>query len=98
PPAPTSPEKSFIATWLLALLVGVLGVDRFYLGKVGTGILKLLTLGGAGVWWLVDLILVLTGAQRDSAGRPLAGTPHQRIAAIVITAAWVLLALIVGAV
>ncbi|MBU2612259.1 MAG: TM2 domain-containing protein [Nanoarchaeota archaeon] len=50
--------------WVLALVMsavfGSLGVDRFIMGKVGTGILKLITLGGLGVWWLIDLILIAT--------------------------------------
>src|SRR5690606_29424487 len=59
PPAPPAPQpasgqRSFLLTWLFALFLGVLGVDRFYLGKVGTGILKLVTFGGLGVWVFVD--------------------------------------------
>ena len=46
---PPVSNKSFLATWLLSLLLGVFGVDRFYLGKVGTGILKLVTFGGLGI-------------------------------------------------
>ncbi|HEX5858185.1 MAG TPA: TM2 domain-containing protein, partial [Microbacterium sp.] len=57
--------KSWLATLLLSIFLGELGIDRFYLGKVGTGILKLLTLGGFGVWWLIDVILVIAGAMRD---------------------------------
>jgi len=48
--------------WVLVLVMstvfGQLGVDRFVMGKVGTGILKLITFGGFGIWWLVDLILI----------------------------------------
>lgn len=58
-------QKSYTATWLLGLLLGSIGVDRFYLGKVGTGILKLLTLGGLGIWTLIDLIFSITGNTKD---------------------------------
>lgn len=64
-------SKSFIATWLFALVFGSLGIDRFYLGKIGTGLLKLITLGGFGLWTLIDLIMVLAGATRDKQGLPL---------------------------
>lgn len=87
PAAPTAPEseKTFLVTWILSLLLGFLAVDRFYLGKVGTGILKLLTFGGFGIWYLIDLILVLTGAQKDKQGLPLAGyAQHKKIAWIVM--------------
>lgn len=82
--ADRSAGRTFITTWLFALLLGYWGADRFYLGKVGTAILKLVTLGGLGVWVLVDLLLVLFGAQRDRDGRPLEGYDvHKRIAWIV---------------
>ena len=51
-------DKNWIAALLLSILVGSLGVDRFYMGYIGLGILKLITLGGFGIWWLIDLILV----------------------------------------
>ncbi|HYH75110.1 MAG TPA: TM2 domain-containing protein [Candidatus Saccharimonadales bacterium] len=52
--------RSWMAALILSIFVGSLGVDRFYLGRIGTGILKLITLGGFGIWWLIDLILIAT--------------------------------------
>ena len=52
--------KNWIAALILSILVGSLGVDRFYMGYIGTGILKLITFGGLGVWWIIDLILIAT--------------------------------------
>ena len=80
-------DRSFIATWMFAWLLGFLGVDRFYLGKIGTGILKLLTVGGFGVWWLIDLILTLAGVQRDKEGRLLPDFEEHKMIAWIITAA-----------
>ena len=48
-------DKGFVPTILLCLLLGTLGVHRFYVGKIGTGVLQLITLGGLGIWVLVDL-------------------------------------------
>lgn len=96
-PAPGDPApKSFIATWLFALFLGFFAVDRFYLGKVGTALAKLLTLGGLGVWVLVDLILVLAGAQRDKLGRPLEGYAKYRTMAWIVTGAVILLSLVIN--
>ncbi|MGX9902075.1 TM2 domain-containing protein [Arthrobacter sp. SA17] len=89
-------NKSFLVTWLLSLLVGVFGVDRFYLGKVGTGLLKLFTFGGLGIWALVDLILVLSNKQRDSRGLPLEGYDKHKKVALIVTGAFILLSIIVN--
>jgi RNA polymerase subunit RPABC4/transcription elongation factor Spt4 len=72
-PASGSPSKMDVsANWLtlllLSIFLGELGVDRFYVGKVGTGILKLVTVGGCGIWWLIDLILILCEKFTDSNG------------------------------
>lgn len=83
---------------MIAWLLGFLGVDRFYLGKVGTGIVKLLTLGGLGVWWLIDLILTLSGVQRDKEGRLLPDYEQHKSTAWIITASGFGLWLIVSAI
>jgi TM2 domain-containing membrane protein YozV len=65
-------QKAWIVTLLLSFFVGVLGVHRFYVGKIGTGILMLLTLGGFGVWALIDFIMIAVGKFSDKQGLPLA--------------------------
>ena len=64
-------EKSFVATLLLAILLGGLGVHRFYAGKIGTGIVMLLTFGGLGIWTLIDIIMIAVGNFKDSSGLPI---------------------------
>jgi len=51
----------FVTTLLYSLLLGFLGMDRFCLGHTGTAVGKLLTLGGVGIWWIVDIVLLVTG-------------------------------------
>lgn len=77
-PAATAPSKVIIATrrnkWmvlLLCLFLGVLGVHRFYVGKVSTGILYLVTFGLGGIGVLVDLIMILSGNFKDNLRQPL---------------------------
>ena len=75
PPAGQPPAqgeaKDWLVTLLLAILVGALGVHRFYVGKIGTGVLMLLTGGGCGIWYIIDIIMVATGSFKDAAGRDL---------------------------
>ncbi len=62
-------NKSRGIAFVLALVLGVFGAHRFYVGKTGTGLLMLLTFGGLGIWYLYDVIIIASGAFRDSHGR-----------------------------
>lgn len=64
-------ERSWLGTLLLSIFLGFLGADRFYLGYTVSGLLKLFTLGGMGVWWLIDIILIVNGTIRDVDGKKL---------------------------
>ncbi len=61
--------KSRLTTTLLAWFLGEFGAHRFYLGKIGTGIAMLLTLGGLGIWTLIDFITAVAGSMKDKEGR-----------------------------
>jgi len=64
-------EKDWMVALILSILLGTFGVDRFYLGYVGLGIVKLVTFGGCGIWWLVDVILIAMNKLPDAQGNPL---------------------------
>jgi TM2 domain-containing membrane protein YozV len=68
--APKS-EKNWIVALVLCIVVGTLGIHRFYVGKIGTGILYLLTGGLFGIGWLVDVIMIAVGSFKDKAGNVL---------------------------
>jgi TM2 domain-containing membrane protein YozV len=61
--------KSRLAALLLCLFFGVFGAHRFYVGKIGTGVLQLITIGGCGIWAMVDLIIIVVGSFTDKDGR-----------------------------
>ncbi len=61
--------KSFPATALLCFFLGSIGIHRFYVGKIGTGILMIVTFGGLGIWTLIDMIMIVVGHFKDKKGR-----------------------------
>ena len=65
-------QKKFVPAVLLCFFLGAFGIHRFYLGKVGTGILMLVTLGGLGIWTLIDFVRLVVGSLGDKDGLPLA--------------------------
>src|SRR5690348_7956018 len=64
-------EKRILPAAILCFFLGWLGVHRFYVGKIGTGILQLLTFGGFGIWAFIDFIMIVVGSFRDSDGNLL---------------------------
>lgn len=64
-------QKDWLTALLLCIFLGVFGIHRFYTGHIAVGIVQLLTIGGCGIWWLVDLIMIATGSFTDSNGLPL---------------------------
>lgn len=64
-------KNKWLTTLLLCWFLGVFGVHRFYTGHTLIGVLQLLTLGGCGIWALVDLVIIVTGGYKDAEGNPL---------------------------
>ncbi len=64
-------RRSRLVALALSFFLGAWGVDRFYLGQPVLGVLKLVTFGGCGVWWMLDMVRIATGSMRDGRGRKL---------------------------
>jgi TM2 domain-containing membrane protein YozV len=64
-------DKRILPAFLLCFFLGMLGVHRFYVGKIGTGIAQIFTLGGLGIWVLIDLIMIIVGAFTDKDGNKI---------------------------
>lgn len=96
PAAPTGEvsDKSYVLAVIFSFLFGGIAVDRFYLGHIGTGIAKLLTFGGLGIWAIVDLFLIAFGKLKDKQGRELQGYRENRnwmrVVVIVLSAFYLL--------
>jgi len=92
---PKDKRRHFLAAFFLSFMWGVFGVDRFYLGKIWTGLLKLLTFGGFGIWAIVDLTMIMSGGMRDRQGNELIdAAKYKKFAALTV----LLFALVLGAV
>lgn len=64
-------QKSWLVALLLSVFLGFLGIDRFYIGRTRSAVVKMLTLGCCCVWWLSDIILIASDYRKDARGRPL---------------------------
>lgn len=64
----SSSKKDWLTTFLLCFFLGAFGIHRFYVGKIGTGIIQLITLGGLGIWTIIDFFVIVVGKFRDAEG------------------------------
>jgi len=70
-PSDDASDKSRGIALAVGAILGPFGAHRYYVGKIGTGILQTVTIGGLGIWWMVDMILIAFGSFRDADGRRL---------------------------
>lgn len=64
-------EKTILPAFILCFFLGIFGAHRFYVGKIGSGVAQLLTLGGLGIWSFIDFIVILIGKFKDKQGNTL---------------------------
>lgn len=76
---------NFRRPWLISLFFGMVGADRFYLRRPVSGAVKLLTLGGMGLWWAADVLAIALGPAVDGGGHPMEGRPGHRAAALAVS-------------
>ncbi len=66
---PNRSDKDWLTCVLLSFFLGSLGIHSFYVGKTVVGIVQILTLGGCGIWALIDFIMIVCGSYRDAEGK-----------------------------
>lgn len=66
---PNASDKDWLTTLLLCFFLGGLGIHSFYVGKTAIGVVQLITLGGCGIWALIDFIMIICGNYKDAQGR-----------------------------
>ena len=74
---------NWTVVFFISLFLGIFGIDRFYVGKKKSGVVKLLTLGGLGIWWLVDLFIIASGKSTDASKKKIRNTSKQRVVSLI---------------